>query len=207
MHSTRSVEDENSVNGALNQIVGKLDAARQRISRARVLGIAGCRSGDGATFVLDTLAKSLAVRSPKGVLRANCGDLLLASHLRPSELLAQCSFTQEAGLWLLSSSGLDTSPALLGGATESDLKSAMAVLCSRFDFVLLDCGAVNASGRIWQLASIVDDVLLVVAAGETRRNQISYAQRIIAQSGAHLSGCILNKRTYPLPGAIHRLLN
>jgi Mrp family chromosome partitioning ATPase len=60
---------------------------------------------------------------------------------------------------------------------------------------------------MWQVAPVVDDVFLVVAAGETKREQVTYAQRIIAQSGAPLSGCILNKRTYPLPGPLHRFLN
>jgi Mrp family chromosome partitioning ATPase len=72
--------------------------------------------------------------------------------------------------------------------------------------VLLDCGAVNGAGQIWQVGQVVDDVFLVVAAGETTRDQITFAQRIVAQAGANLSGCILNKRTYPIPSLVHRLL-
>jgi len=206
--NTISSDENASVPGEIfGQILGQLEAARQSASRARVLGIAGCRSGDGATYVLGTLALRLASRSRRGVLRAACEDLLLASRLERSELLAQCSFTNEAGLWLLSSPERGSSSGSSGIASEADLKTAMGVLGSRFDFVLVDCGAVNVSGGIWRVAPIVDDVLLVVAAGETTRHQITYAQRIIAQSGAHLSGCILNRRTYPLPGILHRLLS
>jgi Mrp family chromosome partitioning ATPase len=189
------------------QILGHLEAGRQRGGRARVIAIGGCKAGDGATFVLRELARRLAERSRRGVLKADCADLVLASHLKPGELLAQCSFTRDAGLWLLSSADRDSASYFSERPGDPDVVSAMAVLSARFDFVLLDCGAMNVSGGIWQVAAVVDDVFLVVAAGETKREQVTYAQRIIAQSGAHLSGCILNKRTYPLPNVIHRLLN
>jgi Mrp family chromosome partitioning ATPase len=189
------------------QVLAHLEAARQRAGRARVIAIAGCTSGDGATFVLNELARRLAERAHRGVLKADCADLVLASHLKPGELLAQCSFSRDAGLWLLSSPGRDAESRFSERSGEADVVSAMAALSARFDFVFMDCGALNIGGGIWQVADVVDDVFLVVAAGETRRDQVAHAQRVIAQSGAHLTGCILNKRTYPLPGAIHRLLN
>ena len=189
------------------QILCQLEAARQRVGRARVIAIAGCRSGDGTTFVLGELARRLAERSHRGVLKADCANLVLASHLKPGELLAQCSFSRDAGLWLLSSPDRDSGLCFSERPGDADVVSAMAALSARFDFVFMDCGPVNVSGGIWQVADVVDDVFLVVAAGETKRDQVAYAQRIIAQSGAHLTGCILNKRTYPLPDAIHRLLN
>jgi Mrp family chromosome partitioning ATPase len=212
MPMTSTVETESAASGAFEQILGQVEAAGHGLNRARVLGITGCRSGDGATFVFSALARRLAERSRKRVLQANCDDLFMASRLLmacrllPSELLAQCTFTEQAGLWHLSSERA-LSSRFLEASPQHDLKGTMAVLDSRFDFVMLDCGAVNTSGRLWQLAPIVDDVLLVVAAGETKRSQVTYAQRLIARSGAHLAGCILNKRTYPLPDTIHRLLN
>ena len=189
------------------QILCQLEAARQRVGRARVIAIAGCKSGDGTTFVLGELARRLSERSHRGVLKADCADLVLASHLKPGELLAQCSFSRDAGLWLLSSPERDSGLCFSQRPGDADVVSAMAALSARFDFVFMDCGPVNVSGGIWQVADVVDDVFLVVAAGETKRDQVAYAQRIIAQTGAHLTGCILNKRTYPLPDAIHRLLN
>lgn len=192
---------------AFEQIVFQLEAARLKQGRGRVLGITSCRSGAGATFVLGNLARVLAGKSRRGVLMADCADLVLVSHLEPIDLLGQCSFTEDAGLWLLSGPDRSQRSSLVEKSQDGNLAAAMSVLASRFDFVLLDCGAANVSGRMWQFASVVDDVFLVVAAGETKREQVTYAQRIVAQSGAPLSGCILNKRTYPLPGALHRFLN
>jgi Mrp family chromosome partitioning ATPase len=207
MNSTSEDRIGGVIEEGFEQILGHLEAARQRDGRARVSAIVGCRTGDGASFVLGELARRLAARSRRGVLRTNCADLILASHLKPSELIDQCSFARDAGLWLLSSPLRSSRPNFREAPAENDLNAAMLALRSRFDFVLLDCGAVNVGGAIWQIAPVVDDVFLVVAAGETKRDQVTYAQRIIAQSGAPLSGCILNKRTYPLPGMIHRLLN
>jgi hypothetical protein len=203
------IQDRNGsvIHEGFEQILGHLEAARQRDGGARVSAIVGCRAGDGATFVLGELATRLAGRSRRGVLQTSCADLILASHLKPSELIDQCSFVRDAGLWLLSAPQRSPRPNYREAPAEGDLNAAMLALRSRFDFVLLDCGAVNVGGGIWQMAPVVDDVFLVVAAGETKRDQVTYAQRIIAQSGAPLSGCILNKRTYPLPGMIHRLLN
>jgi Mrp family chromosome partitioning ATPase len=204
----RNVQSEEwAANKAFEQIVYQLEAARLKQGRARVLGITACRSGAGATFVLGNLARVLASKSRRGVLMADCADLVLASHLEPGDLLEQCCFTEDAGLRLLTGSDRGHRSSRVETSQDGGLAAAMSVLASRFDYVLLDCGAANVSGRMWQVASVVDDVFLVVAAGETKREQVTYAQRIIAQSGAPLSGCILNKRTYPLPGPLHRFLN
>jgi Mrp family chromosome partitioning ATPase len=195
--------DNSTIRQEYGQIIGRLEAARQSSGRGRVMAIAGCSGGDGATFVLRELARGLAKGSRRGVLEATCADLALASRLKAGDLLAQCFFSREAGLWQISAPGKTA----LDIPGEADLLATVSVLSARFDFVLLDCGPVNLGGQIWQVGPVVDDVFLVVAAGETRLDQIAYAQRIITQSGAHLSGCVLNKRTYPLPSFLHRILN
>ena len=189
----------------LEQALGQLQSAALGLNRGRVLGIATCRRGDGATFVSNTLARLLTTKSSKRVLQADCRDLSVASGLTAAELIARCWFTDQPGRWRLAAPNGRRAPDET--TPEGDLGSAIKVLDAQFDFLLLDYGAVTASGRLWQLAPFLDDLLLVVAAGETRRDQVLYAQRLIEQSGARLSGCILNKRTYPLPRIIHRMLS
>lgn len=205
--TTSEIKEDATSDGfeqCFDQVLGHLQASAQGLDRARVLGVVGCRSGDGTTFVFAALGRLLAARSCKRILQADCADLFIASGFTPAELLSHCWFTEQPGRWRFSRpDGIG----LPSDAPEGNLRSAMEVLESQFDFVLLDCGAITTSGRLWQLAPLIDDLFLVVAAGETRRDQVSFAQRIIAQSGAHLAGCILNKRTYPLPRPIHRLLS
>jgi Mrp family chromosome partitioning ATPase len=192
---------------AFEQVLGRLQAMPQALDRARVLGVVGCRSGDGATFVLDSIARMLAARSRKRILKVDSEDLIACTNLGPSELIAQCRFAELFGVWTLSPSRGGVTSQFRETGVSGDLRDTMAALDARFDFVLLDCGAVTSSGRLWQVAPFMDDLLLVVAAGETKRTQVAYAQRIIEQSGATLSGCVLNKRTYPLPDLIHRIMS
>ncbi len=186
-------------------ILGQLQSSAQGMNRAPLLGIAACTSGDGATFVTNALARQLAAKSRKRVLQTDFRDLFLASVCTASELMSYCVFTDQQGRWRLSApKGMRLLQDLV---PEGDLRRAIAALGSRFDFLVVDCAAVTTSGWIWPLAPFLDELLLVVAAGETRRQQVHYAQRLIEQAGARLSGCVLNKRTYPLPEAVYRLLS
>jgi Mrp family chromosome partitioning ATPase len=129
---------------------------------------------------------------------------LAASSLPSSEIISHCFYTDQAGRWRLAISRANRGPRAL--VPDGDPRDVVRVLNSHFDFVLLDCAAVTAHGWLWQVASLLDDLFLVVAHGETKREQVRYAQQLIAQAGARLSGCILNKRTYPVPGPIYRMM-
>jgi hypothetical protein len=185
----------------LEQVVGQL--ANSKPGTGRILGIAGCRSGDGASFVVDSLSAALASRTDEQVLMCSIGDLLCCSGSPAATIFGSCAMQSPSNLWKL-----DTKrPASMRkNSNPGGLRDTCTILSTRFSFVVIDCGAVSNSGTFWPAAQIVDDLLLVVAAGETKKSQIAYAQRLIARSGAHLAGCILNKRTYPLPERLYRLL-
>jgi Mrp family chromosome partitioning ATPase len=188
----------------LEQVLGRLQSLAQNLHRACVLGVVGCKSGDGATFVADALARDLATLSRKRVLQADCEDLLAASALPSADIIAHCFYTDQSGRWRLTLPRAKRGPRAL--MPDGDPRDTIRVLDSHFDFVLLDCAAVTAQGWLWQVAPLLDDLFLVVAHGETRRDQVRYAQQLIAQAGARLSGCILNKRKYPLPGMLYRMM-
>ena len=192
--------DEQSIN-PLNQIVGQLAGLAD--GKSRVVGVAGCRTGDGATFVSQALAAAVALRTEEQVLESSITDLLCCAGESGAIILGSCSLKIDRNLWRL------TPPRQIRPQQHvalAGLQQVTAVLASRFRFLVLDCGAVSVSGTLWPAAQVVDDLLLVVAAGETKKTQISYARQLIARSGAHLAGCILNKRTYPLPRFLYRLL-
>jgi Flp pilus assembly CpaE family ATPase len=60
MTTTFSDMHEPANSEGFEQVLGQLQASGQGLNRARVLGIIGCRSGDGATFVLGALASGLS---------------------------------------------------------------------------------------------------------------------------------------------------
>ena len=75
-----------------------------------------------------------------------------------------------------------------------------------FDYVLIDCPALNVAGDALRLSQDSDGLFLVVAAGLTRRDQIEHAQKMLHHSTDRLLGMVLNRRTYPVPDFLYRLL-
>lgn len=185
----------------MDQLVGQISSSRN--GAVRVLGIVGCRSGDGTTFVTQSLSAALAMNTEEDVVEINCSRPLVGAFDTHAAVLEACSKGSSSNLWRFD-------PPRLGVVKQQAAFAALGriveVLSTRFRFLVLDCGAVGVSGMLWPVARVVDDLLLVVAAGETTKSQIVYAQRLIERSGAHLAGCILNKRTYPLPKRLYRLL-
>ena len=75
-----------------------------------------------------------------------------------------------------------------------------------FDYVLIDCPSLDSSAQALRWAATVDGVILVVQAGVTRIEQIDTAQRLLQTSSGHLAGIVLNRRTYPIPKFLYKIL-
>jgi len=75
-----------------------------------------------------------------------------------------------------------------------------------FAYVLVDCPAVNKAGDALRVGPGVDAAFLVVAAGETTRAQIEHAQKLLRHASVRLEGIVLNRRTYPVPDLLYKLL-
>ena len=82
-------------------------------------------------------------------------------------------------------------------AVPSDLLAshAMSELLSRLldeaDVVLLDAPPVTVATDAAELATQVDGVLLIVAAGQTKRDDAQHAKEVLAQVGARVVGVAL----------------
>ena len=87
-----------------------------------------------------------------------------------------------------------------------DVRQRMRACRNEHDAVLIDCGAMDSSSRLIQAAPHADGVVLVVEAGRTQKEQIARAALTIQAAQGKLLGIILNKRRYPVPGWLHRIL-
>jgi succinoglycan biosynthesis transport protein ExoP len=97
------------------------------------------------------------------------------------------------GLWTLGSREVAANPTeLLGG---DRMRSLVDDLAKRFDIVLIDSPPVLPVADALILSGYADAVVLVVAAGSTRRAELRRAAEKLAQADAPVVGAVLNKAT------------
>jgi len=110
---------------------------------------------------------------------------------------------QEVGvdnLWVLPSGPLPSIPSQLLGSRR--LPEIIALLSEGTDMVLFDAPPLLAVPDASMLASHVDGVLLVVSAGQTKREHLRRAQQRLDRVRAHLVGAIMNN--VPLDARLRR---
>jgi capsular exopolysaccharide synthesis family protein len=97
------------------------------------------------------------------------------------------------GLWTLGTRAADGNPTeLLAGQR---MRAVVAELSEQFDLVLIDSPPVLPVADAMILSGYVNAVLLVVAAGQTRRAELRRTMDKLAQAGAPVVGAVLNKST------------
>jgi non-specific protein-tyrosine kinase len=101
---------------------------------------------------------------------------------------------------LLASGPLPPSPADLLGSRRMD--NVLELLTERADIVLLDAPPVVAVSDAAVLATKVDGVLLVVSAGQTKRDGVQAAKARLEKVNANLIGAVLTN--VPLDASLER---
>jgi capsular exopolysaccharide synthesis family protein len=97
------------------------------------------------------------------------------------------------GLWTLSTKGIVDNPTeLLAG---DRMRSVLEELAGQFDVVLIDSPPVLPVADAVILSEYADAVLVVVAAGQTRRAELRRTRDKLLQAGAPPVGAVLNKAT------------
>jgi succinoglycan biosynthesis transport protein ExoP len=97
------------------------------------------------------------------------------------------------GLWTLGTRSVAENPTeLLSGQR---MKSVIAALGEQFDLVLIDSPPVLPVADAMILSGYADAVLLVVAAGQTRRTELRRTTEKLAQASVPVVGAVLNKAT------------
>ena len=97
------------------------------------------------------------------------------------------------GLWTLGTQSVAANPTEL--LADDRMPAVIAELSQRFDIVLIDSPPVLPVADAMILSGYVDAVLLVVAAGHTRRAELRRTTGKLAQASAAVVGVLLNKAT------------
>jgi Mrp family chromosome partitioning ATPase len=178
----------------------------------RIVAFTAATPGEGVSHIVNTLAKEIATHTQRRVLAVDSMGLQNLRVADPHLISKQCSETQIENLHTMPAAtegllGLRRQPMTSEWQSDPEYRlSCIKALRWNFDYVLVDCPSLSVSSDATTLASLVDGVAVVVAAGQTRREQIRRAQRVIEQAGGSFLGFVLNQRSYPVPGWLyHRL--
>ena len=86
------------------------------------------------------------------------------------------------------------------------LRPTLERLRRQFDLLVLDCPSLQASTLVAELAPCVDGYLAVVGANAARKQNIEDLIAQMTVTSAPLLGYLLNRRSYPVPRWLYRIL-
>jgi polysaccharide biosynthesis transport protein len=172
----------------------------------RTLLVTSPSAGDGKTATVVNLGAAFAQAGARTVLvscdlrRPGFGQFFapdehaelaaVVSGARPlKSALAPVIGTE--GLWLVGTRSVAANPTELLGSAR--MRAVMAELGQHFDVVLIDSPPVLPVADAVILSGYADGVVLVTAAGQTRRVELRRTTEKLAQAGAPLVGVVLNK--------------
>jgi len=179
----------------------------------RVVTFTSATPAEGVSYVVDLIAKELALQTNKRVLRIDAGALR-ELYLADANYVARYCEETEVGNLLSIATGQTKAPAVTARGsrlTDFDVNPEYRIACIKalrwnFDYVLIDCPSLAASADATTLASLVDGTSVIVKATQTRRAQIRRSQQVIENAGGKFLGFVLNQRRYPVPNWIYKRL-
>ena len=181
--------------------------------RHRVVAFTSSAPGEGVSYVVNLIAKELALQTNKRVLRIDAAalrELYLADANYVGRL---CEETEVENLLTISPTRKSRAVAARGvsRANDFDANPEYRLACIKalrwnFDYVLIDCPSLTVSPDATTLAPLVDGISVVVKAAQTRRAQIKRSQQMIEGAEGKFLGFVLNQRRYPVPNWIYQRL-
>lgn len=185
----RSLEvPDRAAMGPYGTLVQKLVQFRQKQPDGCVVTFASVSPGEGVTFVTEALSWELARHAGQPVLVTS--PAALAGGQYPFHITEPIDRHR---VWRLAATPRprQTAPA--------DARDRLQMIRERFGFVLVDCPPLSQSSAIFSVAPISDGIVLVVAAGQTKRRDIEAARRLLASTSVPLLGLVLNKQRSHVP--------
>jgi capsular exopolysaccharide synthesis family protein len=107
-------------------------------------------------------------------------------------------------LWLLScGSAASESTGLLNS---EKMKARLHELREEFDYVLIDAPPLSIYADAVALGQLADGIVLVLEAHATKREAAVRVAENLRAKNVQILGAVLNKRTFPIPESLYRLL-
>jgi hypothetical protein len=166
-----------------------------------VYAFTSTRKGEGVTHVVELLGNKLGPYTGAKVLVVNFGELAGLSTFEIKHFEERWH-EQVPGVWSISRS-LGERSIVVSAKVEEEVWSALR---SKFQYILIDCPALDTGSQVLSIGHQVDGIVLVVCAGFGHKQEIQQAARLLNFGSGRLLGCILNRRTYAIPARLFKLL-
>lgn len=203
----------------ISRLVQRLFLSLPRREHKKLVLFGGIDRGAGCSWVCARAAEMLATQIPGRVcvVDANLHSPSLHTYFhaeisrgftdaisqpQPIEEFLRSTWTNH--LWLMTS-GV-AGPETIGKLQAERVQKRFTELREEFDYVLVDVPAMTATGDSMLLGQFSDGIVLVIASNSTRRDSARIAKQSLEDSQIPILGAVLNKRTYPIPGAVYRRL-
>jgi succinoglycan biosynthesis transport protein ExoP len=187
--------------------------------RPRVVAFSGFEHGNGCSWICARASESLIGQGAESVclVDANLRSPSLHRYFGVDNIVGLAEAVLQTGsirnfvqrlsgtnLWLLTCGFHTLDPHSL--LTSDRLRSRIVELRSEFDYVLVDVPPINHYADATLLGQLADGVVLILEANSTRRETTRKAKESLEAASLRLLGAVLNKRTFPIPEFLYRLL-
>ena len=184
----------------------------------QVVAFCGVDEGAGCSWVCARTSEALASQTGGTVcaVDANLRSPSLDAHFRIeggagfANAMKGSQTTSELArnvlpdkLWVLPAGAESESS---GHLNPDRLRQKFSQLRDDFDYILIDTPPAESSADALLLGQVADGVVLVVGSDLTRRESARIAKESFEGAGIPVIGAVLNKRTYPIPEALYRIL-
>lgn len=88
----------------------------------------------------------------------------------------------------------------------NSIETSLSALMAKMDYVVYDGSAFSESKEYLALATEFDSVVLVLESNITRMPVAKNALKKLKQAGINVGSAVYNRREYPIPEAIYKLL-
>lgn len=198
--ATAVVPSVHEFGGYLLPLIQRLSAVTERDGKGGLFLFTSSQSGEGVSWTVQAVARELSQLGPDKVFVLSGRGL---PRLSPAQLRSSHDVFQPLG-----QSVLTLRPdALLPYETAAyRFEECLDLFRRWFRFTLIDCPSLEESPLALTLTPHTDGSVLVVSAGSTEQSRIARSRDLLTRSQSPLLGCVLNRRTYPIPRWIYNRL-
>lgn len=167
--------------------------------------------GEGVSHLVSNLAEEASRQASSRVAVLDMADLLKQFETE-EDLSFALKYLSDKQYWTMTFSRNGHGPGvpLRYGGTQGQFSARICPLLmdarKEFDFLFLDCPSFAESTLAGELDMCLDGYVAIVGAGKARKRNLAQMSAVLKEGRAPLLGYVLNRRRYPVPGWVHRLL-